>query len=175
MYKKIIKTLLNTIFGIYVFLLFIIPTQVYQLEISTFWGEIFPAIDIMIIYYFSSYKNTNYYLLFLIGMIIDQIYQTPIGTNSLVFIIANLGLLYINKWFALKEELTNIMIFCGYSLVVIIFRYLICAVHYKYNLIGLSICFYYLTTVTAYPLFRSLIHKVQIIRLKSGISRLERL
>lgn len=154
MYKRIIAILLNILFGLCLFLICIMPTQLYKLQISSLWGDIFPAIDIIIIYYFCSYKSINSFILFLISIIIDQIYHNPIGTNFLGFIIANFALLYASKWFVLKEEITNLSMFAGYSLIIIFFRYMVFAINYKYSSIGISIFFYYFTTIASYPLFR---------------------
>jgi cell shape-determining protein MreD len=74
-------------------------------------NEIFPAIDIVIIYYFSSYAKVRYWMIFFVGLILDQLYHMPTGSNSLIIITVNLALSYSNRWFVLKDEITNIVVF----------------------------------------------------------------
>lgn len=158
MYKIALKSLLNIIFAACIFLLFMLPTQLYKFGLASVFGEIFPAIDIMLIYYFSTHKNVKYWMLFLLGFIIDQIYQLPLGTSSLSYILANLTLTYVGKWFILKDYVTNILIFCAYSTFVISFRYLIFIANYKHIFDGTSIYFYYLTTILSYPILKWMIY-----------------
>jgi hypothetical protein len=163
MYKIAIKLFLTTFFGIYIFLLYLMASQLFKLGLAEVFNEIFPAIDIIIIYYFSSYNNIKYWLLLPIGMVLDQSIGLPLGTNSLAFIFANLALNYANKWFILKDYLTNILAFCVYSLFIMSFRYLIFIANYKYSLDSWSLYFYYLTTILSYPLLALLIYKPSII------------
>jgi cell shape-determining protein MreD len=122
-------------------------------------GEIFPAVDLIVIYYFSTYTTIRSWILFIIGIIIDQIYQVPVGLNSFALITINLILNYASRWFILKDEITNILIFCAYSLLLIGFRYIIFLAKNNYGFEGFSIYFYYLTTIFSYPILRFLIHK----------------
>ena len=125
MYKLVVRSLLALILGLYILLLGLVPIKLYKLNLIGVFGEIFPAIDIIIIYYFSSYTNVRYWILFIIGIIIDQIYQIPIGSSAFAFITANIILAYANKWFILKDDTTNLLIFCIYSFFVISFRVMI--------------------------------------------------
>ena len=114
MYKLAVRLLLALMGGGYIFFICLIPLKLYRLNLFDVFDQIFPAIDIAILYYFSSYSKIRYWLLFLIGMILDQIYQMPTGSNSLVIITANLVLNYANRWFILKDDLTNIIVFSIY-------------------------------------------------------------
>ena len=163
MYKLTARLLLVLIFGIYIFLLCLIPLKLYKLNLINIFDEIFPAIDIVIIYYFSSYTTIRYWLLFMVGIIIDQIYQIPLGSSSFAFITANVALAYASRWFILKDYITNILVFCIYSFFVISFRYLIFLTKNDYSFEGLSIYFYYLTTILSYPILKFLIHKPFIV------------
>ena len=158
MYKLIIRLLLAFVFGLYVFLLYIIPIKLYKLNLNIF-EEIFPAVEIAIIYFFSSYYKVQYWLLFIIGIILDQSNQLPMGVNASAFIIANIILVYINKCLILKDYITNLVIFCIYSFFIISFRCLILLKKSEYSFDGLSVYFYYLTTILSYPAIRFLICK----------------
>ena len=125
MYKLPNKLLLLLILGTYIFLIFLVPLKLYKLGLIDIFGQIFPALDVVIIYYFSTYTNVRYWMLFIIGIILDHVYQLPVGLNSFTFITSNILLNYINRWFILKDEITNILIFCAYSLLLIGFRYII--------------------------------------------------
>ncbi len=117
-------------------------------------GEIFPALDVILIYYFSTHKSVHYWFLFLVGILIDQLYNLPIGLSSLVFIIANFSFLNFNRWFILKDYITNLWVFCFYSFVVIFFRYLIFLMKHNYDFFNISIYFCYLTTILCYPIVK---------------------
>ncbi len=159
MYKLIVRLSLALIFGIYVFLICLIPLKLYKLNLMYVFDEIFPAIDIVIIYYFSSYAKVRYWMIFFIGLILDQLYQMPTGSNSLIIITVNLVLSYSNRWFVLKDEITNIVVFSIYSFFIISFKEIIFLKKNDYNFQGLSIYFYYITTFLSYPILKFLIHK----------------
>jgi cell shape-determining protein MreD len=159
MYKLPIKLLLVLILGTYIFLICLVPLKLYKLGLIDIFGQIFPALDVVIIYYFSTYTNVRYWMLFIIGIILDHVYQIPVGLNSFIFITSNILLNYISRWFILKDEITNVLIFYAYSGVIIGFRYIIFLTKNNYGLEGFSIYFYYLTTIFSYPILRFLIHK----------------
>lgn len=159
MYRSSIKALLVLISGAYIFLICLIPLKLYKIGLINIFGEIFPAFDIVIIYYFSTYTNIRYWILFIIGIILDHVHQAPIGLNSLTFITVNILLNYTSRWFILKDEVTNVLIFCAYSLLIIGFRYIIFLTKNNYGFEGFSIYFYYLTTIFSYPILRFLIDK----------------
>ena len=96
MYRFISKLIINLLALSYLWIIFILPFQWYK--IGPF-GEIFPAFDIIIIYYISTYHSLKYWQLFIIGMAIDQLHILPPGTSSLALIIGNMGLNYFSKWF----------------------------------------------------------------------------
>lgn len=164
MYKLTVKRFFAFCFSVFawsfLFLLSIIPVKLYSLGLLEFFGEVFPAIEIILVYYLSSCKNAGYLILFCFGVVIDQIYQLPIGTNSLAFIIGKIILNYINSWIILKKEINNILVFAGYSLFIISFRYLTLAVNYEHHSTSMAVCFYYLVTVTTYPIFKQCIKKI---------------
>ncbi len=158
MYKICLKYFFILCFSFYIFLLFTLPSQFYKFGLFEVVGDIFPAIDIILIYYFSTYKTVKYWMLFLIGIILDQLYQLPVGSSSLVLILSNLILVYTQKWFILKEYTTNILIFCFYAFLVIGSRYIVFVSNYKYNFEGISFYFYYFSTIVSYPIVKSLIY-----------------
>ncbi len=166
MYKLTVRLLSTLILGIYIYFICLIPLKLNTLNLVNIFDGIFPAIDIVILYYFSSYSGIRYWLLFIIGIILDQIYQMPIGSNSLVFITANVALSYANRWFVLKDEITNIIVFGVYSFFVVSFRELIFLVKNDYNIQGVSIYFYYITTFLSYPTLKFLIQKPSMVLTK---------
>ena len=159
MYKLPIKLLLVLILGTYIFLICLVPLKLYKLGLIDIFGQIFPALDVVIIYYFSTYTNIRYWILFIIGIILDHVHQVPVGLNSLTFITVNILLNYTSRWFILKDEVTDVLIFCAYSLLIIGFRYIIFLTKNNYGFEGFSIYFYYLTTIFSYPILRFLIDK----------------
>lgn len=142
--------------SLYLGILFIMPFQWYR--ISSY-SEIFPAFDLIIIYYLSTYKKVQYWHLFLLGLLIDQLYHLPVGISSLAFIVANFGLNILNKKLLLKEYLTNLAVFCGYSIFIIFARYLLITIKSTHHIEGLAVYFYFLTTIFSYPIMCILIEE----------------
>ena len=98
-------------------------------------------------------------MVFFVGLILDQLYHMPTGSNSLIIITVNLALSYSNRWFVLKDEITNIVVFSIYSFFIISFKEIIFLTKNDYNFQGKSIYFYYITTFLSYPILKFLIHK----------------
>ncbi len=152
-----LKKLFSTLFSIiYLVLLFVLPFEWHR--ISNY-SEIFPAFDLIIIYYLSTYKKLKYWHLFLLGLLVDQLYHFPFGASPLALILANLGLNILSKKLLLKEYSINLAIFCGYSSFIILTRCLLVTIKSTHHIEGLGIYFYFLTTIFAYPVMCILIKK----------------
>lgn len=163
MYKLAVKFAAYLFSIFYIGLIFIMPFNWHYIGSNS---EIFPAFDLAIIYYISTYKSIKNWHLFLLGLLIDQLYQIPLGTSSLSLIIANLLLNQFRSKFFLKDYYTNISIFCVYSMFVISFKFLIVTIKSTYYIQGISIYFYYLTTIFSYPIIKMLIEKpMRLIRI----------
>ena len=154
------KTLINFLIKILKFgcllLFLLLPIEIFKLG---YFCEIFPAIELIIIYYFSIYKEIKYWQLFLLGLLLDQFYNLPIGTNSLGLMMGDIFLKKMGKWFLLKDYMTNLLIFPGYCLVIFILKFLIITIKGTYNIQGISIYFLYFTTILSYPIVSLLIRK----------------
>jgi len=161
MFKLIPKILIIIASILYLSILFILPFEWYKIAP---YSEIFPAFDLIIIYYISTHNNIKYWHLFIAGIFIDQLYYLPIGISSLTFILAHQGLKLLSRWIFLKDYQTNLAIFCIYSLVIIISRYLIVTIKSSHYIEGFAITFYFLTTIFSYPIMYILIKKpIQIL------------
>lgn len=136
--------------------LFILPFNIYIFNLS---NEIFPALDLIIIYYFSTHKKIYHWQLFIIGIFLDQLYNNAIGINSLILIIADLAFSYINKLCLIKKYETNIIIFCGYAFFVIAARYCFITILSTNYIEGNAIVFYYITTIFSYPIMYIILEK----------------
>ncbi|MDG1436675.1 MAG: hypothetical protein P8P83_02680 [Rickettsiaceae bacterium] len=156
MFKYISQFLIIIAASLYIALLFLLPFQWHKFGL---YSEIFPAFDLIIIYYLCTHKKIKYWHLFLSGGFIDQLYGLPIGISSLMFILSYYGLKQLRRWFFLKDYITNITIFSFYSFVIILSRYLTVTIKSAYYIEGMSILFYFLTTIFSYPIMRILIEK----------------
>jgi hypothetical protein len=156
MYKIALKFLIYFVVISYIGLIFIMP---FKWHYIARYSEIFPAFDLIIIYYFSTYKLIRNWQLFIVGLLIDQLYQIPLGATSLALIIANIGLEQSKTWFFLKDYYTNLSMFCAYSLFIITIRYLIVTIESTHHIEGNTVYFYYLTTIFSYPLMQTIIEK----------------
>ena len=156
MYKILIKSLVYFTVASYLGLIFIMPFKWHHIGS---YSEIFPAFDLIIIYYLSTYKRVKNWQLFLVGLLLDQLYQIPIGASSLTLIIANLGLNQSKTRLFIKGYYANLGIFCVYSLFVVSIRYLRVTIESTHHIEGDTIYFYYFTTIFSYPLMQIFIKK----------------
>lgn len=151
MLKKLSTVFIRSLFLLSILLVLLFPLCSFKIG---FHSEIFPALEIILTYYFITNYEIKLWQLLIAGLLFDQLYSMPIGTNSLVFILANFVLALLRKWFLLKTYEINFLIFYGYCLCILYFRYLvfITIVNYPPNLT--EVFFQYLTTVFSYPLIR---------------------
>lgn len=156
MVTKIINGIYFTLIIVYFILFFFLPFQLFKLE---YWREILPALDLIILYCIGTKTSIKSWHLFIIGLIIDPLYNLPTGSTSLALILGNLLISFLEQWFLVKEYYTDLMIFCMYSLFIIIFKFLIITVTNLYNIKGSNVLFYYLTTILAYPTCKTLLEK----------------
>ncbi|NRB11010.1 MAG: hypothetical protein HRU35_05325 [Rickettsiaceae bacterium] len=154
--KTVINFFLRLLKYTYILLLLLLPIEIFKLGFSS---EIFPAIELIIIYYFSLYKEVKYWQIFILGLLLDQFYNLPIGTSSLGLIMGDIFLKQMGKWFLLKDHLTSILIFPGYCLVIFALKFLTITIKGTYSIQGISIYFLYFTTILTYPLASLLIDK----------------
>jgi cell shape-determining protein MreD len=120
-------------------------------------SAIFPAFEIIFIYYFTSLYALNTAVIFFAGIIIDQAYSMPLGMNSLVFLLVHIIFKLAARFFPPKHYLTNFIIFCFYCFLIINFRYLLITAKKLQSDSYLVILFQYLTTIFSYSLIRVLL------------------
>jgi len=140
-----------------ILLVFILPGQLFKLHYSS---EIFPGLEIAIIYYLNTHRLIKSWQLFLLGFVMDTLLYMPYGTNSFVFLSAQILVYFASKWLILEDYLTNVTFFAAYSLYVIILRYFIVSLNSNYDHHSQAIYFYYLTTLFAYPITSYIIAKI---------------
>jgi hypothetical protein len=92
-------------------------------------------------------------------MLVDKLYNLPLGGSALVLILSYQGLKLLSYWFLLRDYFTNLMIFYIFCLFVTLSRYLIVTIKSPYHLEGSALLFYFLTTILVYPIMRALIEK----------------
>lgn len=146
-----VQIVLKLLFALLCFFIILFPEFAYKIGIKS---RIFPAIEIIFIYYFMTLYSLNMLGIFLIGLLLDQINSMPIGTNSLVFLSAYIILKLSSKFFAVKNYLINFIVFCVYCLFILNFKYFLVTMK-KLKIDGyLTILFQYLTTIFSYNLIR---------------------
>lgn len=132
--------------------LLLLPLFTFKLELDS---EIFPAMEIIIVYYLYSNYQIKYWLWLLGGILIDQLYNMPTGTGSLSFILTNLILrTQISKY--LSNYLLDFLTFSGYCLIVMVLRYFITMSLYEHLPNLYALVFQYLSTVFLYPILKTL-------------------
>ncbi len=147
-----------------IYLSLLLTTPLLLPKISYF-SEIFPAIELIVIYCLCTITNIKYWQLFIIGFIIDQLQNMPIGSNSLAFMLGNFIILIFSRWLLIREYFINLAIFCLYSLFIIFLRFLIITITNSYSFGSVSILFYFLTTILIYPSMKILV-EAPLIKIK---------
>ncbi|KAJ6644984.1 Threonylcarbamoyladenosine tRNA methylthiotransferase MtaB, partial [Pseudolycoriella hygida] len=132
-------------------LLLIFPLENFRISLES---VIFPSFEINILYYFSTIYHVNVGIIFLIGIIFDQLYSMSIGTNSLILLSAHIILQSLGKYFKLKSYFTNFIIFCLYYFFVLHARYLLIFIKGFTTPEYIIIIMQYLTTIFSYNLIR---------------------
>jgi cell shape-determining protein MreD len=121
--------------------------------------SIFPALEIGVIYYVSSYKKLNYLHLFIIGLVRDVLYTIPMGTSFIVIIGAEFISHSFRKLFFIKKYINNIIIFIIYSGVILLGEYILVNMLYPHYLPNHIIyLLYFLNTVISYPVIYLLLN-----------------
>jgi hypothetical protein len=159
MIKFILQFLLRITGYSLILLILVFPLLSFRISVSL---SIFPAIEVILIYYFATYYQLTEGKILVLGLFIDQFYSMILGCNSVVFILGNIFIKFIGKWFLIREYVSNFIIFCGYAMIVLFLRYLIYVSISMYPSI-FEIIFQYLTTVFSYPLIRIILDKSSIL------------
>ncbi|AFB23795.1 hypothetical protein RPL_04790 [Rickettsia rickettsii str. Colombia] len=150
-YKNSLQIILKLLFALLCFFIILFPLVSYKINIQS---RIFPAMEIIFIYYFMSLYSLNIFGIFFLGLFIDQISGMPIGTNSLVFLSAYTIYKLSSQYFVAKDYLINFIIFCVYSLFILNFKYLLITIK-KLEADGYLIIFFqFLTTIFSYNIIR---------------------
>ncbi|WP_347938885.1 hypothetical protein [Rickettsia oklahomensis] len=150
-YKNSLQIILKLLFALLCFFIILFPLVSYRINIQS---RIFPAVEIIFIYYFMSLYSLNIFGMFFLGLLIDQISGTPIGTNSLVFLLAYMIYKVSSKYCVTKNYLIHFIIFCVYCLFILYFKYLLVTIK-KLDTDGyLTISFQFFTTIFSYNLVR---------------------
>ncbi len=154
--NKIKSIILMVLIYLYLILIFVSP---FELTKYIYYSEIFPAIDLGVLYFISNKYRVKYWHLFIVGFFFDKLYSMPLGTNSLILILSQGFINYLRQWFLIKKYTINIMLFIPYCFNVIISRYIIVTIYSRHYIEIESVLFYILTTILSYPLIFALIDK----------------
>ena len=142
--------------SIFLALLIILPYEMHMFNLNS---PIFPSLELVIIYYASTYHRISYLFLFVLGLLFDNIYNMLLGVHFLIFMIGNITLIYINNSFNLKKDIINLLIFPSYVFVIMFCRYMILIPTGLNINIGFDALFCFLTTIFVYPIIAKIIHK----------------
>lgn len=153
-YKNSLQIILKLLFALLCFFIILFPLVSYKINIQS---RIFPSMEIIFIYYFMSLYSLNIFSIFFLGLFIDQVSGMPIGTNSLVFLLAYIIYKLSSKFFIAKNYLINFVVFCVYCLFILNFKYLLITIK-KLEVDGYLIIFFqFLTTIFSYNIVRLII------------------
>lgn len=158
MYQQFVKIISYTLVASYIFLISLMPIKLYKLGLLEIFAEIFPALDLIVIYYFASNYNVKNWQLLLIGFFLDQLYIMPSGANALILILANNSLKYSRNFFILKHWHSRLFGFYLYTFMILVAKYIVISLTNNEFIFNFQVaCFHYFTTITAYPVIVSLL------------------
>lgn len=129
--------------------LFMLPYQLYLLDIRT---NVFPSLDLIIIFLLSiKYSKLNYILLFLIGMFLDYLNGFDRCIYPLILILSECALRYFRSSNHLNY-LSKLTLFVYYISCATLIKYIIFSLIASNNVFLASLLMQYLTTILIYPL-----------------------
>ncbi|WP_422229364.1 hypothetical protein [Rickettsia endosymbiont of Halotydeus destructor] len=153
-FKEIAQIVLKLLFILICFFILLFPVINFKINLES---VIFPACEIILIYYCTSLYGLSLGIIFLAGILCDSLYSMPLGTNSLVFLTAHLLFKLAARFFLVKNYLTNFIIFCVYCFFILNFRCLLVSIKKLNSDDYVIVLFQYLTTIFFYNLIRFLL------------------
>lgn len=132
----------------YIFFLTMAPGSAYTLNMDSY---IFPATEIISFYLLSSFDNIKFWLYFIFGLMIDQIYGFTLGTNAFALVTSAL-VLHHTSANLMKNQLHDLGIFTLCSLYIFCLRYLFTILTSHQDIDLYSLLFQLVTTIFFYPL-----------------------
>lgn len=148
------KYLISAILTILIILL---PNNLYLAGLT---NNIIPALDLIIIYYLSTYTQTSNVIYFILGLISDKFLNLPLGISSFAFLSANIILLLVDKLMIIKDYITNIAYFVVYCIYIMSVRYLLINIFSDNKVYLFDLVFYTLTTILTYPLIAIILIRI---------------
>ncbi len=129
--------------------IFMLPYQLYLLDIRT---NVFPSLDLIIIFLLSiKYSQLNYIKLFLIGMFLDYLNGFDGCIYPLILILSECALRYFQSSNHLNY-LSKLTLFVYYISCATLIKYIIFSFITSNNIFLASLLMQYLTTILIYPL-----------------------
>lgn len=136
------------------YLLFLLPYQVYEFGIDM---DIFPRIDIVIIFICATLGMLQFWHLFILGIFIDYLNGSFYGMSSLILMVCQLTLKLIQLKIPYWSFNLKIGIFAFYFLIFNIFEYIIFALMSSGKVSNILIIFQYFTTIFSFALIYSIV------------------
>lgn len=156
MYKTLIRFCLLSTCSFFVGAVFVLLFNLNYIGLNI---EAFPAIDLIIIYYITTYRDIEDWHLFILGLIIDQIYQIPIGVTSISLIVAGILLNKNKRLKVTQSHCINTGIFCIYNMFITVFRFLIVWMYNDNYIQEENVCVHYFLTISLYPIMKIILNK----------------
>jgi rod shape-determining protein MreD len=153
-----LKLLLPKLLALLFIFLSYTPSRLYGLD------NFFPAVDLMMIYYWSLYKPQvmpNWFI-FSIGLMKDILSGSPLGVNALSYILLRGLAMYKEKY--LKKTFTGLWQgFAVFAAIVMIFKWLVFSFVFEEIMAINTVLMQFLLSVLIYPLFHSLFNGINVI------------
>jgi cell shape-determining protein MreD len=155
------------------FKLFFLKNIYYLINIMLFWAvislssqqiavgiitEIWPAMELILLFYISVNRRLDYVTCLLAGLVCDQLQSVTLGINAILFISGEYMVRIANSYFnSCKDYLINLLIFYAYALLLIVAKSILVTATSASTLDMLTSLFYFLTTIFSYPLIAQIL------------------
>lgn len=134
-----------------------LPIALIKIDIN---ADILPALEISIIYFCALYFPIPIWQIFLYGIFVDELYGTPMGMSSALFIIIYAALQKFHIALISRHPFSDIIGFVITSISFIMLKYLILTYHFEYIVYLPKIIMQSFTTIIFYPAIYYILSKI---------------
>ena len=143
------------------YIIFITPYQLQSVNIDS---EIFPSLDLIVIFVIMVHNRIGYLTLFILGLFIDYLNTSSFGMYSFILITAEL---LIRSFIQRMESITyllKILLFISFYSFITVIKYLTFSIVDLVDLPIGALLMQYFTTILSYPIVYLVLEKIMNLR-----------
>lgn len=124
------NSLIKLLLYIFIIMITIMPISFIRFGI---YAKLIPSPELLVIYFTSIYNPISVIYIFLYGILVDEIYGTPIGLEPVLFIASYYFLCKKRVYLLSKPPLSEFLGFIFFIFLYNLFKYLIMHYYFSYN------------------------------------------